>query len=178
MNPFTIPIRRPVATSMVFVGIVLLGLIAWWRMPVELIPNLAGNELTVSFNRPGSEPEVVEREILLPLEGRVSELPLVAETWGEVRGSGGSLRIRFESDANLKVRELELQQVAAEMSRRQPRGTSISVRANDLSFLSQFVMILHGQILRVRLGQLLGGSAGYIVSIHVVGHLASLKRRS
>ena len=39
-------------------------------------------------------------------------------------------------------------------------------------------LILHGQILRVRLGQLLSGSAGYVVSIHVVGHLASLKCRS
>ena len=107
MNPLTLPIRRPVATSMLFVGVVLLGLIAWRRMPVELLPNLAGNELSVSFNRPSSEPEVVEREILLPLEARISELPLVAETWGEVRGSGGSLRVRFERQADIRIRELD-----------------------------------------------------------------------
>ena len=142
MSPFALPIRRPVATTMFFVGVVLLGLIAWRQMPVELLPNLAGNELIFQFNRPGSEPEIVEREILLPLGGRVSELALVAETWGEVRGSGGSLRVRFERGADLKVRELEMQQIAAELARQQPRGTTIDVQSNDFSFLSQFAMVL------------------------------------
>ena len=63
MNPFTIPIRRPVATSMFFLGVVLVGLIALLRIPVELFPDLAGDQLTVIFSRPASDPEVVEREI-------------------------------------------------------------------------------------------------------------------
>ena len=59
---FSLPIRRPVATSMVFLGVVLLGLIGWLRLPVELVPALGGDQLFVQFFRPGSEPEVVERE--------------------------------------------------------------------------------------------------------------------
>ncbi len=127
---------------MFFLGLVILGLVAAWRIPVELFPNLSGEELSVSFFRPRSEPEILEREILLPLEARVSTLPKVAETWGEVRGSGGNLRIRFDSGTDMKVRELELQQVAAELARSQPRGSSLSVSARDTSLLSSFVMIL------------------------------------
>ena len=70
MNPFSLPVRRPVATSMVFVGIFVLGWVAWMRIPVELFPPVSGDALFVNFTRPGSEPEVVEREILLPARAR------------------------------------------------------------------------------------------------------------
>ncbi len=138
-----LPVRRPVAVSMVYLGIVLLGVVGWQRMPVELFPNLSGDALTVSFNRPGSEPHVVEREILLPLHARVSGLPLVAESWGQVRGAGGSYRVRFEPSADIKVRQLELGRIAAAIQREQPRNTSINVSANDASAFGTFVMTIH-----------------------------------
>ncbi|MCP4656753.1 MAG: ATP-binding cassette domain-containing protein [bacterium] len=142
MNPLSLPIRRPVATSMFFLGLVLLGLIGWRQIPVELMPDLTGDELTVNFGRLGSEPEVVEREILLPLEGRVAELAMVAESWGEVQGSRGSFRVRFERGADLKVQELELQQIAAELAHGQPRGTFVEVQPQFLSIISRFVMVI------------------------------------
>ena len=112
MNLVGLPIRRPMAVAMFFIGIVLLGLLASQRMAVALFPNLQGDRLFVNFVRPGSEPQVVEREILLPLQARVSALPLVSETWGEVRGSVGRYQVRFEPGSDLKVRELELRRVA------------------------------------------------------------------
>ena len=142
MNPLSLPIRRPVATSMFFLGVVLLGLIGWRQIPVELFPDLTGDELTVDFGRPSSEPEVIERELLLPLEGRVAELAMVAESWGEVQGSRGSFRVRFERGADLKVQELELQQIAAELVHDQPRGTFVMVRTQPFSVISRFVMVI------------------------------------
>ncbi len=140
MNPFSIPVRRPVATAMFFLGIFLLGAVAWQRIPVELLPAVSGEELFVRFNRPGSEPEVVEREILLPIEARVRELSGVEETFAEVRGSRGNFQVRFARGTDLKVRELELRRVAAELVRTQPRGTSIEVDSQDLEAMSRFVM--------------------------------------
>jgi len=139
--PFSLPIRRPVATAMVFSGLVLLGVIGWLRIPVELIPALAGDELYVTFFRPGSEPELVERELLMPLEAQVKRLPGVSESWGEVTGSAGNLRVRFEPGADLKVRELEMQRLAADLARAQPQGTSVVVSAQDLTVMSRFVMV-------------------------------------
>ena len=142
MNPFSLPIRRPVATSMLFVAIFLMGWIAWERLPVELTPPISGEELYVNFARPGSEPEVVEREILLPLQARASELPDVEETWAEVRGSVGNFRIRFKPGTDLKVRELQLQRVAGELLRDQPRGSLIRVDAQDFTAMSRFAMFI------------------------------------
>ena len=138
----TLAIRRPVAVTMFFVGLVMLGGFAWQRLPVELFPALTGDSLHVSFFRPGSEPETIEREILMPLEARVRTLPRVAETWGEVTGSGGSFTVRFERGVDLKVRELEMRRIAADLARTQPRDAFLDVRADDTSVFSSFAMVL------------------------------------
>ena len=139
----SLPIRRPVAVAMFFLGIVLVGAVAWQRMPVELVPALAGDRLFVSFSRPGSEPQVVEREILLPLQARVAALPRVSESWAEIRGSSGNYQVGFEPGTDLKVRELELQRIAAALQRAQPRGTFVNVSSFDSSVLASFAMMVH-----------------------------------
>ncbi|NIM02360.1 MAG: ATP-binding cassette domain-containing protein [Acidobacteria bacterium] len=141
MNVLSLPVRRPVATAMFFLAVLMLGVIAWLRIPVELMPPVAGNELFIQFSRPGSEPAVVEREMLLPLEARVSELADVDETWAQINDSSGTMGIRFASHVDLKVRELELRRVGSELVRNQPRGSSIDIQSQDLSAVSRFVMV-------------------------------------
>ncbi|MYC08761.1 MAG: ATP-binding cassette domain-containing protein [Holophagales bacterium] len=138
----TLAIRRPLAVTMFFVALVMLGGFAWQRLPVELFPALTGDSLYVSFFRPGSEPETIEREILMPLEARVRTLPRVAETWGEVSGAAGSFTVRFERGVDLKVRELEMRRIAADLARTQPRDAFLNVQADDTSVFSSFAMIL------------------------------------
>ena len=138
----TLAIRRPVAVAMFFLGLVLVGVVGWQRLPIELFPNVSGDRLYVSFFRPGSEPETVEREMLLPLEARIRTLAGVAETWGEVTGSNGSFTIRFERGTDLKVRELDVNRMAADIARTQPRDAFIDVQSNDTSIFSRFAMNL------------------------------------
>lgn len=143
LDVIALPVRRPIATSMFFLALALLGLFAWYRIPIELMPALRGEQLVVSFARPGSEPDVVEREILLPLEARVGELPGLKETWGEVNGASGRLTLEFDRGTNVRVRELELTSIAAELARTQPQGTFINVSSQDLTAFSRFAMIIH-----------------------------------
>ena len=152
MNLLDLPVRRPVAVTMVFLGIALLGVVAWQRIPVELMPALQGDSLYVSFGRAGAEPELIEREMLLPLDAKVAGLPLVAETGGQVYGSSGEYWVRFEPGGDIKVRELELRRVAAAIERQQPRGTAwvrVSSTESFTAAFGSFVMQVH----------VLGGSA-------------------
>ena len=133
MNLLDLPVRRPVAVSMIFVGFVVLGIVAYQRIPLELLPPLSGDSLNVQFGRANSEQEVVEREILLPLHARVSALPDVAESRGEIWGSSGSYEVRFEPRTNMKVRELELRRIAADIQRAQPDGSWVQVSSYESS---------------------------------------------
>ena len=143
MSIIDLPNERPVAVTMFFVGVVLLGLIAWQRMPVELFPALEGDQVTVAFGRSGSEPEIVERDLLMPLEAKVATLPKVSESWGMINGSSGQLRVRFEAGSDVKVRELELRRLAADLQRAQPPGTYINVNSSGTEIFSSFVMTVH-----------------------------------
>ncbi len=143
MSLVSLPIRRPVAVSMLFVGLMLVGAVAWQRMPVELFPALDGDRLFVTFARPGSTPQVVERELLLPLEAKVATLPLVSETFAEIRGAQGRFEVSFEPGADLNVRTLELQRIASDLQRTQPAGTVVSVSSIDTALFSSFAMIVH-----------------------------------
>lgn len=136
----SISIQKPVAITMFFIAVAMLGLFSWYRLPVELVPALSGDKLFVNYYRPGAEPEVLEREILIPLESRIARLPGVTETSGEISGSNGTLRIEFEPGSNYRIRELELRQIAAEISQTQPEGTRINVASQDSALLSHFVM--------------------------------------
>lgn len=143
MNLLDLPVRRPVAVAMVFLGLVMIGLVAWHRIPIELFPNVEGDRLWVNFSRPGSEPETVEREILLPLQARVAALPMVLETRGSIRGAGGNFQILFERGVDIRVRELELRRIAAAIEREQPEGTSLNVSGSDTSSWGTFVMMIN-----------------------------------
>ena len=143
MNLLDLPVRRPVAVGMVFLALVLVGLVAMQRIPIELFPNVEGDQLWVSFSRPGSESETVEREILLPLEARVAALPMVLETSASIRGASGSFQVLFERGVDIRVRELELRRIAAAIQREQPEGTSLHVSGSDTSNWSTFVMMIN-----------------------------------
>lgn len=142
MNPIILATRRPIATSMLFLAIALLGIFSWFRLPVELLPSFSGDKLFVQFYRPGSDPDIVENEILIPLESRIEQLPGIRTTWGEVSGSMGSLNIEFDPDSDHRIRELELQQIAAGLTRTQPEGTQIRVSSQNTDNISRFVLAL------------------------------------
>ena len=143
MGLLDLPVRRPVAVAMVFLGIALLGSVAWQRIPVELMPALSGDSLYVSFSRVGAEPELVEREMLLPLHAKVAALSNVEETGGQVYGSGGEYWVRFEPGTDVRVRELELRRIAAALQRQQPRNSAwmhVSSTESQTSGFGSFVM--------------------------------------
>ena len=51
MSLYELPIRRPVATCMLFLAIVLMGGLGLARMPVELFPALEGDRIYLDFFR-------------------------------------------------------------------------------------------------------------------------------
>ncbi len=139
---FSLAIRRPVAVSMFFLGLAILGIIGWLRIPVELMPGLGGDELFIQLYRPGSDPEVLERELMMPLEARLASIEGLAESRGKIQGASGSLSLRFDRGTDLGIRQLELQQLAADLQRGQPRGTMVQVYSRDFSEISRFVMVV------------------------------------
>ncbi|MBV8260479.1 MAG: efflux RND transporter permease subunit, partial [Paraburkholderia sp.] len=56
MNPSALFIRRPVATSLLAVAIFISGMLAFFRLPVAPLPNIAYPVIVVQANMAGASP--------------------------------------------------------------------------------------------------------------------------
>ena len=73
-------LRRPVTAVMFFVSMVVIGLIASFRLPLEQFPEVNVPFLMISFPYPGSTPQEVERSITRPAEEALAGKPLNEQT--------------------------------------------------------------------------------------------------
>ena len=67
-----ISIRRPVLAIVVNLVVVLIGIIAYTRLPVRLIPNVDVPVVTVSTSYPGASAQVIESQVTQPIEDALS----------------------------------------------------------------------------------------------------------
>jgi HAE1 family hydrophobic/amphiphilic exporter-1 len=74
MNLINLSVKRPVGTIMFFIGIILLGVVAYLKLSINLLPDLSYPKITVVTDYPGSGPEEIERFITSVLEGPLSSI--------------------------------------------------------------------------------------------------------
>ncbi len=67
-------IRRPVAVSMTYVAVALLGVAAWRNIPIELLPDTELPQLTIIAEWPNASPEAMEAFVTAPLEAAVQQV--------------------------------------------------------------------------------------------------------
>src|SRR5690606_36856459 len=75
MNVTEFSIRRPVTTIMFFVSMVVIGLIAAVRLPLESFPEATAPFFYVQLPYAGSTPEEVERNLVKPVEEAIATMP-------------------------------------------------------------------------------------------------------
>lgn len=93
MSLTTTSINRPVATTMAFLIIILIGFIGFRYLPVDLLPEIESPQLTVSVNYDNVGPEEMELIITDLLENALSGIPNVEEM--NSTSSEGSSRVRL-----------------------------------------------------------------------------------
>src|SRR5688572_32940197 len=67
-------IRRPVLSSMISLGLVLVGAIAYTRLPVREFPDADAPVVSVTVFLPGANPQVVESAVTDVLEEELSSV--------------------------------------------------------------------------------------------------------
>ncbi|MCB4757087.1 MAG: efflux RND transporter permease subunit [Elusimicrobia bacterium] len=75
MQLSTLFVKRPVMTSMLFMGLALFGVIAWIRLPQELFPNVSVPQLIIITKYATAAPEEIENLITKPIEEAVGTVP-------------------------------------------------------------------------------------------------------
>ncbi|MFH2077721.1 MAG: efflux RND transporter permease subunit [Pseudomonadota bacterium] len=97
-------LRRPVSAIMFFVSMVVIGLIAAFRLPLEQFPDLNAPFIAVELPYPGSTPDEVEQSLVRPVEEALSTLQGIKNLNSMSRADGGSVWIEFSDwDRDVEV---------------------------------------------------------------------------
>ncbi len=94
MNPSEIFIRRPVATTLLTLGVALAGGLAFFLLPVSPLPQVDFPTISVRATLPGASPEVVATSVATPLERHLGQIADVTEMTSS--SSVGSTRITLQ----------------------------------------------------------------------------------
>ena len=88
-------IRRPVATSMLFVAIGVLGFVSFARLPIDLLPDVSFPTLSVWTEYPDAGPAEVERLVTEQVESVLSRVPGARSIDSRSREGQSLVRLQF-----------------------------------------------------------------------------------
>src|SRR5215472_3080649 len=109
MNPSRPFILRPVATTLLMVGVILVGLVAYRQLPVSALPQVDYPTIQVLTFYPGGSPEVMASSVTAPLERNFGQIPGLLQMTS-ISSFGSSLvTLQFNLDLNIDVAEQEVQ---------------------------------------------------------------------
>jgi hydrophobe/amphiphile efflux-1 (HAE1) family protein len=94
-------IKRPVATIVLIIALMALGLMALKKLRVNQNPDVEVPMIIVAIPYPGASPETVEREIVNRLEKSLQSITGVTETVGTASEGQAQIRMKFSFTRNL-----------------------------------------------------------------------------
>jgi multidrug efflux pump len=94
-------IRRPVATTLLTLGVVLLGLLAYLTLPIAALPSVDRPTISVWTNLPGASPETMAASVGVPLERQIGIIPGIAEMGSISMSNGEEIDIQFTLDKTI-----------------------------------------------------------------------------
>src|ERR1700712_2437965 len=88
-------IRRPVGTTLLAIGLFLIGGVAYEFLPVAAVPNVDFPSIRVSASRPGADPSVIAAHVAAPLERRLGEIAGIDQITSTSSLGSTSIQLQF-----------------------------------------------------------------------------------
>ena len=104
----SLPVRRPVAVTMVVLAVVVFGYISYQRLSLNLMPDITYPTLTVRTEYSGNAPEEVELAISRPLEETLGVVNNLVSISSISRSGMSDIIIEYDwnTDMNLAIQDI------------------------------------------------------------------------
>lgn len=113
MNLIDLSLRRTVFAWILMFALIIFGAVCLNRMGISQMPDVDFPILSISVDYEGASPEIVEVELIDPIEERLLLIEGIKEMRSSARQSSGSITLEFDIDRNIDV---ALQEVQAALS--------------------------------------------------------------
>src|SRR5438874_10127374 len=109
MSPSRPFILRPVATTLLMVGVVLVGWVAYRQLPVSALPQVDYPTIQVQTFYPGASPEVMASSVTAPLERQFGQIPGLSQMTSTSSGGGSVITLQFSLEESIDVAQQDVQ---------------------------------------------------------------------
>jgi len=109
MNPSRLFIERPVATSLLMVAIMLVGIIAYRFLPLSALPEVDYPTIRVLTLYPGAGPEVMTSSVTAPLERQFGQMPGLNQMTSTSSAGASAITLQFDLTLGIDVAEQQVQ---------------------------------------------------------------------
>src|SRR6195952_1235684 len=109
LNPSRPFILRPVATSLLMLAIMLVGIVAYRQLPLSALPEVDYPTIQVVTLYPGASPEVMTSSVTAPLERQFGQMPGLKQMSSTSSGGASTITLQFDLALSLDIAEQEVQ---------------------------------------------------------------------
>jgi multidrug efflux pump len=106
IEPF---VRRPVATTLLSIGVALAGMVSFFLLPVSPLPQVDFPTVSVSASLPGASPEVMAATVATPLERALGRIAGVSEMTSQSTLGNTRVTLQFELSRDIDGAAREVQ---------------------------------------------------------------------
>jgi len=122
MSPSRPFILRPVATTLLMVGVLLIGFVAYRQLPVSALPQVDYPTIQIQTFYPGASPEVMASSVTAPLERQFGEIPGLNQMTSISSLGSSVITLQFDLNLNIDIAEQEVQAAINSASNLLPQG--------------------------------------------------------
>src|SRR5258708_22003686 len=108
MNPSAPFILRPVATSLLMIAIMLVGVVGYLFLPLSALPEVDYPTIQVQTFLPGASPEVMTSSVTAPLERQFGQMPGLREMISASSACASVVTLQFDLSLSLDIAEQEV----------------------------------------------------------------------
>ena len=122
MNISGLFIRRPVTTTLVMLGILFFGLMAYRLLPVSDLPNVDYPTISVSAGLSGASPETMASAVATPLEKQFSTIAGIDAMTSSSNQGGTNITLQFNLSRDIDGAAQDVQGAISRVLRQLPPG--------------------------------------------------------
>ncbi len=109
MNPSRIFVLRPVATTLLMIAILVVGMIGYTQLPLAALPEVSYPTIQVQTFYPGASPEVITSAITAPLEKQFGQMPGLSQMSSTSSAGASVITLQFTLALAIDIAEQEVQ---------------------------------------------------------------------
>lgn len=115
-------IRRPIATTLLMVGVIIMGLLGWWLLPISALPPVDFPTIQVTAQYPGASPDVMASSVTTPLERNFGQISGLASMTSVSSFGNTAITLQFVLDRDIDGAAQDVQAAINTASGVLPKG--------------------------------------------------------